>query len=273
LRVVLGLFLLGAAGLKIHGLFSGSSVRDSLLSSPRLQVATIEVELLLGAWLLSGWWPVGAWTAALGFFSTVAGVSLYLALVGQTSCGCFGTVAVNPWATLGIDVTALTVLLLCPPAKDPSSASGITFSLPAFVKIATGAGLCLILTMGAWLVAFDRPIDALARLRGELLTVDPAVSDVGEATAGTARSFLVRLVNHSDQPIRVVGGTSSCACTVTSDLPMTVPPPREARSIEIRMKFSGGVGRFQHRFVLYTDADESPIVVARFAGRVVATPP
>jgi len=58
LRVVLGLVLLGAAGLKIHSLFLGSSVRDSLLSSPRLQVATIEVELLLGVWLLSGWWLV-----------------------------------------------------------------------------------------------------------------------------------------------------------------------------------------------------------------------
>ena len=48
LRVVLGLFLLIAAGLKIHGLLFDPSAQESILSSPRFQVATIEVEILLG---------------------------------------------------------------------------------------------------------------------------------------------------------------------------------------------------------------------------------
>ncbi|HXG09857.1 MAG TPA: MauE/DoxX family redox-associated membrane protein [Gemmataceae bacterium] len=113
--MVLGLFLLSAAGLKIHGLFFDPSAHESILTSPRIQVATIEIELLLGGWLLSGWWVRAAWAAVLVFFGILASASLYLALVGQTTCGCFGRVAVPPWATVAMDVAVLAALLLCRP--------------------------------------------------------------------------------------------------------------------------------------------------------------
>ena len=270
LRVALGLFLLSAAGLKIHGLLFGPSSHESILALPRIQVATIEVELLLGGWLLSGWRMRAAWAAVLVFFGILASASLYLALVGQTNCGCFGRVAVNPWITLAIDVAALAALLLCRPKLSAAPADDGVRRVPAWVNVGAGAAFLLLLA-GSFLLAVDNPADALARLRGEALTVDPGISEVGEATAGTRRRFTVRLVNHTERPIRVVGGTTTCGCIGTNDLPVTVPP-HAARPIAVQMIFSGGVGRFQHRFVLYTDEAQQRVVVARFAGRVIAPP-
>jgi hypothetical protein len=89
------------------------------------------------------------------------------------------------------------------------------------------------------MLIMSQPTDALALLRGEVLTVDPPVRELGEAPPGTRRQFPIRLVNHTDQPIQVVGGTTSCSCTVTGPLPVTVPP-YGAQVIEVQMVFPVG---------------------------------
>jgi hypothetical protein len=38
-------------------------------------------------------------------------VSLYLALAGQRSCGCFGRMTVSPWLTLIFDIAAMAALV------------------------------------------------------------------------------------------------------------------------------------------------------------------
>jgi hypothetical protein len=115
-RMALGLFLLVAAGLKAHSLATDPLSQDAFFASPRLLIATIEVEIVLGLWLLSGWFVRAAWVTALGFFGVLAGVSLYLALAGQRSCGCFGQVTVSPWATFSLDIAAVAALALWRPA-------------------------------------------------------------------------------------------------------------------------------------------------------------
>ena len=100
------------------------------------------------------------------------------------------------------------------------------------------------------------------------MSVEPWVSQAGEGVAGERRTFTVQVTNHGDRPVRVVGGTTTCACIATGDLPITVPPG-ESRPIEVQMTFRGGTGRFQHNFSLYTDDEKQPVVTARFAGRVI----
>jgi hypothetical protein len=78
IRVALGTFLLVAAGLKAHSLVTDPLSQEAFFASPRLLIATIEVEIVLGLWLLSGWFVRAAWLTALGFFGLLAGVSLYL---------------------------------------------------------------------------------------------------------------------------------------------------------------------------------------------------
>jgi hypothetical protein len=196
-------------------------------------------------------------------------VSLYLALAGQRSCGCFGRVTASPWLTFAIDSAALVALVIWRPgrAADVHPAAW----LQGLLKTVAGAAVLLTLIGGAFLMAFDYPAEALARLRGESITVEPNVSHIGDGVAGEQRAFNLQLKNNTARPIRVVGGTTSCSCMATSDLPITVPPG-EARPIEVRMTFGGGTGRFQHRFILYTDDEKQWVVVARFTGRVVEPP-
>jgi hypothetical protein len=267
--VVLGVLLLAAAGLKAHGLALEPTGEHTLLSSPRLQIATVEVEVLLGLWLLSGQARRAAWAVALGFFGILAGVSLYLALIGQRSCGCFGEVQVSPWLTLSLDVAAIVALVIWRPRAEDRGVQASWFG--PVLKTAAGALVILTLFVGAALALFDSPAEALAKLRGEAITVEPAVSEVGEGVRGEARVFRLSLTNQTAEPIRVVGGTTDCSCITTGDLPITLAPG-ETGSIAVRVRFSGSPGKFQHRFVLYTDAEQQRVVVARFAGRVTDPP-
>ncbi|HUT29914.1 MAG TPA: hypothetical protein VMX13_08990 [Sedimentisphaerales bacterium] len=55
--------------------------------------------------------------AALACFSLFSFVTLYKGLTGAASCGCFGSVHVNPWITLlAIDIPAVIMLLILRPS-------------------------------------------------------------------------------------------------------------------------------------------------------------
>jgi len=54
----------------------------------------------------------------------------------------------------------------------------------------------------------------------------------------------------------------------TDDLPLTLNAG-ETRSMTVRIRFTGAVGKFQRRFVLMTDNGNQWVVRARISGRVV----
>lgn len=268
-RLAVGLFLLAAAGLKAHGIATDPASQDSLLLSPRLLIATIEVEIVLGLWLLSEWAIRGAWLVCIGFFTILAAVSLKLALEGQPSCGCFGRITVSPWWTFALDVALIGVLVACRPrpSEELHSTSGVRTALT------TGAGAvaCLGLIGGAFWFAFDDPAAALARLRGEPITVEPSLTDVGDGISEEVRTLTIQLVNRGEQPVAIVGGTANCSCLATASLPGTVPPG-ESRPVTVQVTFKGQRGRFQHKFFFYTNDSIQPVVIAWFGGRVVQPP-
>src|SRR5262249_48704330 len=84
---------------------------------------------------------------------------------------------------------------------------------------------------------------------------------------GEQRMFQVQLRNYSQKPIRVVGGTTSCACIATQDLPVTIAAGGSV-SLNVRVRFSGSSGSFGHRFILYSDSEER-LTIARFSGKVL----
>ncbi|MFC1781165.1 MauE/DoxX family redox-associated membrane protein [Planctomycetota bacterium] len=96
----LGILLLTAAALKGWQLMNEPVANNNIWSSRWFLIMTVEFELALGIWLLSGLFKKAAWLASLVCFSMFSMVTFYKAVTGYASCGCFGSVHVNPWITL-----------------------------------------------------------------------------------------------------------------------------------------------------------------------------
>ncbi|MCS6977897.1 MAG: DUF1573 domain-containing protein [Gemmatales bacterium] len=241
--------------------------RDSLLASPRAQLAVIELELFLGLWLLSGLAQRWARYAALVFFALLAVASLFMALEGRSHCGCFGRVEINPWWTFGLDVLAVLLLAVFRPA--PHGISAIPQN--RLLRIAAIAVLIIGLPLAVFFVAVPSPADWLAQLRGEAVTVEPAIADLGTGWPGEVRTFTALVTNRSTSPVRILGGSARCGCTVTRDLPLELAPG-ETKAMQVEVRFLGTPGRFTHPYQLYSDAADQWVVVARFSGRVMQVP-
>jgi len=258
IRIVLGVLLLSAAGLKIYGWSESTVPPVGWFSAPGVQAAAIGWEILLGAWLLCGVAPFGSWLASIGTFTLLAGISGYLGWIGQATCGCFGTIKASPWHAFTVDVAALAILFVGHPKQEPNRAvqeggwlriiSPVAyFALGVAVIVACLAG------MGTWV--YGSPEAALARLRGESLTVTPGYVDFGSGHPGDKLEATVKVRNWTDRPIRLMGGTSDCSCVVTTGLPITLQPG-ETRTIPVRLKLrQSQPGTFTRIAELWTDYD------------------
>jgi hypothetical protein len=122
--VALGLVLLVAAGLKGYELATGPAGERDLWRSHPVRVGVVELELGLGLWLLSGYRPCLARWAALVLFIAFSSFTLFRAVTGETSCGCFGQVPIDPWYMLCFDLAAVAVLLAWRPTPAQPIRSG-----------------------------------------------------------------------------------------------------------------------------------------------------
>lgn len=140
---VLGGLLVTAALLKGHELFTLPVANKDIWSYRPFLIFQVECELALGLWLLSGLWKRAAWWISLLCFALFCGVTLYKALTGAASCGCFGRIPLNTWITLlAIDVPAVCLLLLFRTEKP----SGPATPRPLAQKIYTAVCLVLLVT-------------------------------------------------------------------------------------------------------------------------------
>ena len=149
-RMVLGLLLLVAAGLKAHQLATEPVPETSLLTSRWFLIIWVETEIVLGLWFLTGLARRAAWGAALACFSVFSLVTLYKALSGDVSCGCFGRVEVSPWYTFVLDVAAVGALVLFrpdtrTPVRATTSRARFGVAAAAGFVVVIGAGLAAIL--------------------------------------------------------------------------------------------------------------------------------
>lgn len=111
MRSLVGLLLVAAAVLKAVQLITepAAALVDPL--GRGLLPVQIGTELALGLLVLSGlYWHKLRWLV-LVLFTGFAGYSLYLAVTGATSCGCFGPIRIHPWWMLGLDLAVVAGLL------------------------------------------------------------------------------------------------------------------------------------------------------------------
>ncbi len=193
--------------------------------------------------------------------------------MGQSSCGCFGRIHISPWSAFALDGACLAMLGFCWPSlyvqREISTASRWWREALA---IAGGAGAILAVCLGSVLLAgWRQPGDILARIRGEQISVEPPVTDMGSGVAGQVRRFTVRLHNHTNRSITITGGSANCACVAIDDLPVTIPLG-SSEIVTVVGRFKGTVGPFQQEFSFYTDGNEQDRVVARFKGWITESP-
>ena len=114
----LGILLLTAAVLKGWQLLTEPVANSDIWSYRPFLILTVEFELGLAIWLLSGLFKKASWLVSLMCFSFFSMITLYKGVTGAASCGCFGSVHVNPWVTLlAIDLPAVVALSIFRPGK------------------------------------------------------------------------------------------------------------------------------------------------------------
>lgn len=111
MRWIVGGLLVLAAVLKAVELVTVPAAGLVNPLGPYFAPVQVGLELALGLFMWSRYyWRVLRW-ASLALFISFSGYSLYLALHGAASCGCFGPVHVSPWWMLGLDLAVIAGLL------------------------------------------------------------------------------------------------------------------------------------------------------------------
>jgi hypothetical protein len=133
----MAILLLTAAGLKAQQLMTKPVFGTGPLESRWFLIGVVEFELLFAFWLLSRFLPSRSegegddgltWLASLTLFSAFVCISLWKALGGEATCGCFGRFEVNPWYTTVMDSIFIAALIRFRPQSPQPRRFPATFS-------------------------------------------------------------------------------------------------------------------------------------------------
>ncbi|MDD5134447.1 MAG: hypothetical protein PHP01_03430 [Phycisphaerae bacterium] len=140
---IAGLTLIIATGLKIQQMLTEPIISKGFWESWEFLLIQIPLELGLGIWLICGLFRKAGWLLGLIGFAGFIGVTLYKALMGAESCGCFGVIHVNPWITLSaIDIPIFLLLAIFRPKGEkllpppwPNAVHFFAIAIPTFIML------------------------------------------------------------------------------------------------------------------------------------------
>lgn len=257
LAVIYGSILIVAAALKQ---LSTVTVPTSPLTEllPTWAVGLIpSVEFLLGIWLVSGYCRYGAWAIGELFLVLFALHGLFLTMSQQSSCGCFGDVAVPPVVVVLFDVTLFASLLRCRP-----NWAGWPANSPALRSAGVAAGVIGVL-MAFAAIWYGSIHVAVAAARGESLATQPARLNLGRVEAGSRTERTLRVVNLSAESVQVLMATSSCQCADVAGLPATIEPGRSV-DLAVTVTATRQPGAFKRVGRLRTSAGDLDFKIVAF---------
>jgi hypothetical protein len=110
-RLLVAAILLFAACLKAYQISTAPTLGDGWLHSRWFNILVVDVEVFYSFWLISGFLPQFSRLVCVWLFSVFAAVSFFNAISGETSCGCFGWLEVNPWITTVLDTLVIFLLI------------------------------------------------------------------------------------------------------------------------------------------------------------------
>jgi uncharacterized membrane protein YphA (DoxX/SURF4 family) len=116
-RAGVGVLLLASAALKCRQLSDASFAEQGILTTRLFWICVVEMELVLGLWLLSNLYARFATICAMICFAAYFEFSLTFAGSGLKSCSCFGSFQFSPRSMAVLDLVAFFALLICRPVR------------------------------------------------------------------------------------------------------------------------------------------------------------
>lgn len=197
LSTVLGTVLLTSAFFKAESFLHTEQTPTPLSLPGWLLIAVALAETILGSCLLlPSLCPLTRWVAFF-WFGACSLVVLTKGLAGESTCGCFGRINVDPWLLLPLDIAAIVALWLIQPkseaAAQPSIALYLRYSY--FLSILLAGGFALIFLV-------HRPPLALL----------PATLNLGSVRQAETIPVTFSLANRTHQPVKLASVKTSCKC-------------------------------------------------------------
>jgi hypothetical protein len=194
-----------------------------------LSLAIVQLEIFLGLWLIFGIWTAWACRVALASFVAFGGYSLWKALSGAETCGCFGAaVNTSPWLSFAIDAAVVMLLVTQWPAL--TSAPLITFRASGTSESYGMAGsrssgmvsflaVAVCFSGGYWF----RAVRQLYETPNAGLVVSRDALDFGEQWVQNALLWKIAIHNPTARDIEVTNLRASCTCASLAPRQFVVP--------------------------------------------------
>jgi hypothetical protein len=253
-RVTVGLILLFA------GLAKFSAAPPMWFSvvipmAAKVWVLAVLLELFLGIVLITGiGWGRVAWCVGMGLFAAFATISGTLAWQGESTCGCFGRLAIQPWRAMMIDGCAVVLLLAARQSAPHVVHAGRCSSLAAWCGM---VGLLVLPAIpAAWLCANY----------GESLVVSNPVA-ARPGSPGTWVPFQVEVRNRGAGRARIYGAPASRHVRLATALPLVIEP-NGVQEIDFQLFCGGSRGLFSTWLHLVTDVAGQREITIYVRGRV-----
>ena len=113
---------------------------------------------------------------------------------------------------------------------------------------------------------------AIAQATRGRLIVDAAEKSFGTVVAGRERVINFYLTNRTNQPVTVVGANTSCGCTATGNLPLTIESAQTGQ-FQVTIATKSRRGPFAESVELYTDLVSQPQLMLQVTGRIIEPAP
>jgi Protein of unknown function (DUF1573) len=155
------------------------------------------------------------------------------------------------------------MMKLEPQVGDPGPSRFATTSRSFFVRTLSLTLIILGIIAAFGYSRFGSLKGAVAALGGDPLVVDDPVKSMSGIRPGDRVTLRYALTNLSRHPIRLLGVSTSCSCTVVNDIPMVLAAS-ETRSVTAAITTSERQSAVNGSIRLYTDDLRCAEIVVRY---------